>query len=489
MHESLKINQHNDGLTDKDGDNMPALDDLDAQFDKARSALLALQNPDGHWCFPLEADCTIPAEYILMMHFMDEVDVELPSATDCTSASELGSIVGTGPKGELLAAASVQGVSDACAPQDRRAQVRTFAGQSSQPSALEPGQTYTVGLEVVPFTTRLTVKQTETNVDPELTESVMGANLLSSLDPEVRLGGPSALNGTKYSNVRVWADIGTPDSGMGGSTGVGGTSGAGGSSSGGSGGAAGSGGVAGTSGAGGSSSGGSGGSGDGPLNCTSGSETFDFVVSNAAAVKQVPLPVEVGRNYRRLSMSFQYTPLDWGAPCYNPATSKKTGFPRFNHLVTLQRGTPFCKGGNLFGITLQGPGPGHGANNKVLGQTFYKSAYHTGSGCGGSDIEADIFNQTHGLSLGQTYTATVTWDRDAGTMTADVGNGSITGPIAPGVELQQNPGEPAWHITHGFPGGYLECKDNMGNDDPTAPCCFGPNVGWQYSDLTWELCY
>ena len=43
----------------------------------ARSALLSLQKEDGHWCFPLEADCTIPAEYVLMMHFMDDVDVDL----------------------------------------------------------------------------------------------------------------------------------------------------------------------------------------------------------------------------------------------------------------------------------------------------------------------------------------------------------------------------------------------------------------------------
>ncbi|MBL79080.1 MAG: squalene--hopene cyclase [Nitrosomonadaceae bacterium] len=43
----------------------------------ARKALLALQKKDGHWCFPLEADCTIPAEYILMMHFMDDIDTDL----------------------------------------------------------------------------------------------------------------------------------------------------------------------------------------------------------------------------------------------------------------------------------------------------------------------------------------------------------------------------------------------------------------------------
>ncbi|MDT8364149.1 MAG: squalene--hopene cyclase [Nitrosomonas sp.] len=44
---------------------------------RARAALLDQQQEDGHWCWPLEADCTIPAEYILMMHFMDEIDLGL----------------------------------------------------------------------------------------------------------------------------------------------------------------------------------------------------------------------------------------------------------------------------------------------------------------------------------------------------------------------------------------------------------------------------
>ena len=44
---------------------------------RAREALLALQHPDGYWCFELEADCTIPAEYILVMHYMDEIDEDL----------------------------------------------------------------------------------------------------------------------------------------------------------------------------------------------------------------------------------------------------------------------------------------------------------------------------------------------------------------------------------------------------------------------------
>ncbi|VFM96568.1 MAG: squalene-hopene/tetraprenyl-beta-curcumene cyclase [Candidatus Kentron sp. G] len=54
-------------------------DTLLAATKKAARALLDRQHPDGYWCFELEADCTIPAEYILMMHFMDEIDTDLQS--------------------------------------------------------------------------------------------------------------------------------------------------------------------------------------------------------------------------------------------------------------------------------------------------------------------------------------------------------------------------------------------------------------------------
>ncbi len=52
----------------------PHQDRLDRAIAKARSALLECQHPEGYWIFELEADCTIPAEYILMMHHMNEVD-------------------------------------------------------------------------------------------------------------------------------------------------------------------------------------------------------------------------------------------------------------------------------------------------------------------------------------------------------------------------------------------------------------------------------
>ncbi len=47
---------------------------LDRLIEDAAKALGALQNADGHWSFELEADVTIPAEYILLEHYLDEID-------------------------------------------------------------------------------------------------------------------------------------------------------------------------------------------------------------------------------------------------------------------------------------------------------------------------------------------------------------------------------------------------------------------------------
>src|SRR3982750_231181 len=51
---------------------------LDQSIDRATAALLKDQQPDGHWVFELEADATIPAEYVLLRHYLGEpVDAEL----------------------------------------------------------------------------------------------------------------------------------------------------------------------------------------------------------------------------------------------------------------------------------------------------------------------------------------------------------------------------------------------------------------------------
>ena len=50
---------------------------LDPVIAEVAAALKALQREDGHWVFELEADATIPAEYIMLEHFLDEIDAEL----------------------------------------------------------------------------------------------------------------------------------------------------------------------------------------------------------------------------------------------------------------------------------------------------------------------------------------------------------------------------------------------------------------------------
>lgn len=50
---------------------------LDQAINHATEALISRQNPDGHMVFALEADATIPAEYIMLMHYLDEIDAPL----------------------------------------------------------------------------------------------------------------------------------------------------------------------------------------------------------------------------------------------------------------------------------------------------------------------------------------------------------------------------------------------------------------------------
>src|SRR5215471_8377428 len=45
---------------------------LDSSIAAATQALLDCQRGDGHWVFQLEADSTIPAEYVLLKHYLDE---------------------------------------------------------------------------------------------------------------------------------------------------------------------------------------------------------------------------------------------------------------------------------------------------------------------------------------------------------------------------------------------------------------------------------
>jgi squalene-hopene/tetraprenyl-beta-curcumene cyclase len=61
----------------EDYNNMSVTSALDRAIKNAQDRLLSLQHQDGYWVFELEADCTIPAEYIMMMHYLDDIDEKL----------------------------------------------------------------------------------------------------------------------------------------------------------------------------------------------------------------------------------------------------------------------------------------------------------------------------------------------------------------------------------------------------------------------------
>jgi squalene-hopene/tetraprenyl-beta-curcumene cyclase len=52
----------------------PAEQELDDAVARAGAALKRRQHADGHWLFELEADATIPAEFVLLQHFLDRTD-------------------------------------------------------------------------------------------------------------------------------------------------------------------------------------------------------------------------------------------------------------------------------------------------------------------------------------------------------------------------------------------------------------------------------
>ena len=62
---------------------------LDAVIEDAKAELMKLRAEDGHWVFELEADATIPAEYILLKHFLARSEAELDPALEKKIAAYL----------------------------------------------------------------------------------------------------------------------------------------------------------------------------------------------------------------------------------------------------------------------------------------------------------------------------------------------------------------------------------------------------------------
>lgn len=61
-------------LNEQLADDRTLLSQVETTIHEARDDLKSMQAEDGHWVFDLEADATIPAEFILLDHYLDEID-------------------------------------------------------------------------------------------------------------------------------------------------------------------------------------------------------------------------------------------------------------------------------------------------------------------------------------------------------------------------------------------------------------------------------
>ena len=72
-HVSIDTGRLHDRVAPVETGSKPSADDgIDHAVERATGSLRALQRDDGHWVFELEADATIPAEYVLLMHYLGE---------------------------------------------------------------------------------------------------------------------------------------------------------------------------------------------------------------------------------------------------------------------------------------------------------------------------------------------------------------------------------------------------------------------------------
>ncbi|MGH7100407.1 MAG: squalene--hopene cyclase, partial [Stellaceae bacterium] len=70
----------NNETTAREGRHSPrqaVLPGLDEAIARAGESLVALQHGDGHWVFELEADATIPSEFIMLQHYLGRSEPEL----------------------------------------------------------------------------------------------------------------------------------------------------------------------------------------------------------------------------------------------------------------------------------------------------------------------------------------------------------------------------------------------------------------------------
>jgi hypothetical protein len=216
--------------------------------------------------------------------------------------------------------------------------------------------------------------------------------------------------------------------------------------------------------------------------CVRGGEPVDFVCSEGDPVRLVEVPLAPGVDYRRASITFEFMPTDWQGGCYNPYYDPPRWVAVFNYVVELRRGTHWCRGGNIFNLTLRGPD-----DNQVWFDTYYKD--HVAADCS-TYTEHRILDPRPGqnLALDEFHAVSIVYDTVSESAVLDFDSGALhfTGTTLPEAHIVTD-GSHAFHIVFGLDG-FFECYNEAGEEDPAAACCHVPPVGWRFRNLVYEFC-
>lgn len=208
-----------------------------------------------------------------------------------------------------------------------------------------------------------------------------------------------------------------------------------------------------------------------------------FEVTPQSTAHEFALPMQPDTPYSRLEVELVFTLTDWGGNCYNPYYDPPKLVPVFHKLLTLQRGTHWCKGGDLGALELRGPN-----KNSLNGEVYFKETPWGGSGCGPEVTPHAIFGNQPGLQLaaGQTHALRFVYDAALSEITAEFNGQLFTGTPHPDAQLLAQAGSPL-HLVLSFENSF-ECYDAQGDPDDNAVCCHAPSWGWIYDQVEYTLC-
>jgi len=210
--------------------------------------------------------------------------------------------------------------------------------------------------------------------------------------------------------------------------------------------------------------------------CVSGTAPWtSYTVSASDRSRGIRMDLDLDVPYRTLTVELEVEPGQWQPDCYNPASGRYMS--PFQVLLDIRKGAPWCRGGNLGGISARGPG-----NDDLWVQSYY--AESVGSSCSGMQHDILSSRPSSPLALGVTTPVRFFMDTTTREVRVEVGSVMRTGTMDPRLELVSRAGEEL-HLFTSLDRS-VECFAPGGGS--ADECCHLSAFGWTYSNLRYTAC-